>query len=66
MILVPEKMEKGQNHYLKELKEMITEKPEEPVGKVLATFCHRHGVSMDQCKKYFEELVEKGEIEEKE
>ena len=59
-------MEKGQNHYLKELKEMIRDEPDEPVGKVLATFCQRHGVSMDQCRKYFDELVEKGEIEEKE
>jgi hypothetical protein len=57
----------GKKHHFKELKEMIQEKePSEPVGKVLANFCHRHGVPMDQCQKYYDELVAKGEIKEKE
>ena len=57
----------GKKHHLKELKEMLQEKePSEPIGKVLATFCHRHGVPMDQCRKYYYELVAKGEIDEKE
>jgi hypothetical protein len=55
----------GKKHHLKELKEMIHENPSEPVGKVLANFCHRHSVPMDQCKKYYDELVAKGEIKEK-
>ena len=57
----------GKKHHLKELKEMIQEKgPSEPVGKVLATFCHRHGVPMEQCREYYGELAAKGEVTEKE
>jgi hypothetical protein len=58
-------MEKGEKHYLSELKEMINDKPAEPLGKVLANFCQRHGVSMDQCRVYYDKLVEKGEIKKK-
>jgi hypothetical protein len=62
---MPKEMVKGEKHYLNELKEMIQEKPSEPVGKVLANFCQRHGVSMDQCKVYYDKLVEKGELKKK-
>jgi hypothetical protein len=48
---------------VKELKEMIQEKkPDEPVEKVLVNFCSRHAVSMKTCKKYYDRMVEKGEV----
>jgi hypothetical protein len=63
---MPHEMVKGKKHYLKELKDMIQEDPTEPAEKILANFCQRHGVPMDQCRKYYEELVVKGEVKEKE
>ncbi len=48
---------------IQELKEMIQQKPKnEPVEKVLVNFCERHAVSMGTCRKYYERLVEKGEV----
>ena len=48
---------------IKELKEMIEEKPpEEPVEKVLNKFCERHAVTLGTCRKYYKRLVEKGEV----
>jgi len=48
---------------VQELKEMIQEKkPDEPVEKVLVNFCSRHAVSMKTCKKYYDRMVEKGEV----
>ena len=48
---------------IKELKEMIEERPpEEPVEKVLIKFCERHAVTLGTCRKYYKRLVEKGEI----
>jgi len=61
---MPEKMANGKKHYLNELKEMLQE-GKEPKDKVFAVFCQRHGVSMDQCKKYYNELTAKGEVKEK-
>ena len=53
-------------HTIQELKEMIKErKPNEPVEKVLTVFCGRHGISMDECRVYYNQLVKKGEIKEK-
>jgi hypothetical protein len=57
---MPEKTSKGEKHYLKELKEMLQE-AKEPKEKVLAVFCQRHGISMDQCRKYYDELMAKKE-----
>jgi hypothetical protein len=57
---MPEKTPKGEKHYIKELKEMLQE-GKEPKEKVLAVFCQRHGISMDQCRKYYDELMAKGE-----
>jgi len=52
--------------HVAELKEMIQEKkPTEPVEKILAKFCERHGVSLDTCRVQYNRLVEKGEIKEK-
>ena len=62
---MPQDIQKGKEHYLKELKEMIQENPSEPAGKLLANFCQRHGIPMDECSKYYEELVAKGETKQK-
>jgi hypothetical protein len=57
---IAEKMPKEK---IQELKEMIQEKgPEEPVEKVLVKFCERHAVTLGTCRKYYERLVEKGEV----
>jgi len=61
---MPGKMVKGEKHYLEELKQQLQES-NEPKEKVLTVFCHRHGISMDQCKKYYDQLSSKGELEEK-
>ena len=55
--------EKGKEHHLSELKEMIQE-TKEPKEKVLAVFCQRHGVSMDQCRAYYDQLLAEGKIKE--
>ena len=57
--------EKMPKEKVQELKEMIQEKaPSEPVEKVLVKFCSRHAVSMETCKKYYDRMVDKGEIKE--
>lgn len=58
---MPKGKDRGKEHYLKELKEMV-EESKEPTGKVLTNFCHRHGISMDECRKYYDDLLSKGEI----
>jgi hypothetical protein len=56
--------EKMPKEKLKELKEMIREKKlDDPVEKVLVDFCSRHAVSLKTCKKYYDRMVEMGEIE---
>jgi hypothetical protein len=58
--------EKMDKQHIQELKEMIQEKePKEPVEKVLVKFCERHAVSLDTCRKHYEQLVAKGEVKEK-
>ena len=48
---------------IQELKEMIQEKGSgEPMEKVLVNFCERHAVTLGTCRKYYERLVEKGEV----
>ncbi len=50
---------------IQELKDMIREKPAgESVEKVLVDFCERHAVSLGTCRKYYEQLVERGEVKE--
>jgi truncated hemoglobin YjbI len=57
---IAEKMPKEK---IQELKEMIKEKtPDQPIEKVLVNFCERHAVSLKTCRKYYERLVEKGEV----
>ena len=57
---MPEKMSKGKKHYVEELKEMLQES-KEPKDEVLAVFCERHGISMDECRKYYAEVTSKQE-----
>jgi len=58
--------EKMPKEKIRELKEMINEKaPNEPVEKVLVKFCERHGVSLNACRRYYDQMVEKGEVEKK-
>jgi predicted solute-binding protein len=58
--------EKMDKEHIQELKEMVQEKKKgEPVEKVLAKFCERHGVSLNTCRVYYDRLVKNGEIEEK-
>ena len=53
-------------HKIQELKDMIkNRKPSEPVEEVLAIYCQRHGVTMNTCRIYYDQLVKKGEIKEK-
>jgi hypothetical protein len=57
---VAEKMPKEK---IDELKQMLKEKkPDEPIEKVLVNFCERHAVTLGTCRKYYERLVENGEV----
>ncbi len=60
---MPKEMAKGEKHYVEELREMIEQQrgKKESVEKVFAVFCHRHGISMDECRKYYEKLEAEGE-----
>jgi len=61
-----EMIEKMDKQHIQELKKMIQEKePQESVEKVLITFCARHAVSLDTCRKHYEKMVAKGEVKEK-
>lgn len=53
-------------HKAQELKDMIKDRnPGESVEEVLVIYCHRHGMSVDECRVYYDQLVKKGEIKEK-
>ena len=55
--------ERMDKQHIQELKEMIqAKKPQEPVEKVLVAFCARHAVSLNTCRKHYEQLVAKGEV----
>jgi hypothetical protein len=56
---LPSQTDKEEKHHLSELKEMLNQSTE-PKEKVLAVFCHRHGISMTDCEFYYEKLVAKG------
>ena len=57
---------KVESHMVEELKETIKQKkPGEPVEKTLAVFCSKTGISMETCRVYYKQLVDKGEIKEK-
>jgi len=58
--------DKIDKHLIQELKERIKEKkPDEPVEKILTVFCERTGVSMNDCRICYDELIKRGEIEKK-
>ncbi len=59
--LLPTTKDKEENRHLNELKEMLVQ-TKEPKEKVLAVFCHRHGISMADCEVYYEKLVAKGDV----
>lgn len=49
-----------------ELIELVKNKEKsEPVEKVLALFCHRHGLDLAECGNYYSQLVKEGKIKEK-
>jgi hypothetical protein len=51
---------------IEELKEKIKQKnPDEPVEKTLTVFCSKTGISMNTCRGYYKQLLDKGEIKEK-
>jgi hypothetical protein len=56
---LPKKFDEKQ--HLNELKEMLNQATE-PKEKVLAVFCHRHGIAMTDCEVYYKKLVAKGEV----
>jgi len=57
--------EKVRKEKIQKLKEMIQDKePDETADQVLVKFCARSGVSLDTCRKYYQHLVESGEIKE--
>jgi hypothetical protein len=59
-----EKIDK--QHKAQELKNMIKDrKPSESVEEVLVKYCHRHGISVDDCRVYYDKLVKSGDIKEK-
>ena len=61
--LLSDKLDK---HKIQELREMVKEKaPDQPVEKVLAVFCERHGLTSGTCRYYYNLLVENGDIKEK-
>ena len=63
MMQMSDKLDK---HKIQELREMIKEKnPDQPVEKVLAIFCERHGLTSGTCRYYYNLLVENGDIKEK-
>ena len=52
-------------HKIEELKDMIkNRKRGEPVEEVLTIYCQRHGISIETCRVYYDQLVKKGEIKE--
>ena len=63
-----ERMAEGKKHYIEELREMVVEqkKKGQPVDEILAVFCERHSLSLDECQKYYDALVAQGVIKPKE
>ena len=53
-------------HKAQEFKDMIkNRKPGETVDEVLVIYCNRNGISMEDCRGYYDKLVKTGEIKEK-
>lgn len=53
-------------HKIQELTDMLNDrKPNESVEEVLVTYCQRHGISLDDCRNYYNQLAKEGKIKEK-
>ena len=53
-----------EEHSLNALREMLRDRKDEPAGEVLAVFCERYGLSIEECRRFYDMLVERGEIKE--
>ena len=54
-----------EEHSLMALKEMLRDRnKKETVGEVLTVFCERYGLSIEECRRFYDLLVERGEIKE--
>jgi hypothetical protein len=52
--------------HVQELLEMVKgRKKNESAEDILSVFCQRHGLSLETCRLYYDDLVEKGEIKKK-
>ena len=57
------RLNRQDKEHLDELKEMVNERKKgESAEEILTFFCHRHGIDMAQCRKYYDQLVANGEI----
>ncbi|MGD6851655.1 MAG: hypothetical protein ACQCN6_06310 [Candidatus Bathyarchaeia archaeon] len=53
-------------HSLEALQEMIQDRKKgEPVEEVLAIFCQRYSLTMEDCRSLYNELVAQGKIKER-
>jgi hypothetical protein len=51
---------------LDELKQNLKDKkPDQPADKIIAVFCQKTGLTMDECRVYYKKLVKDGNIKEK-
>jgi hypothetical protein len=58
--------DKIQNEHMQELREMVKgKKPSEPADEVIAVFCQRHGISLDTCRLYYNEIMKEDKVKEK-
>ena len=58
--------ENTDNHKFKELKQMLLDRDsDESAEEVLTKFCERHGISLKDCRVYYDQLVKEGEIKPK-
>lgn len=58
--------DKLNEEHKRELREMVKEKKnKQPVEEVLSVFCQRHGLSLDECQAYYNQLVKSGAIKER-
>jgi hypothetical protein len=58
--------DKVDKEHLKELKEMVKErKPNQKEEEVLAIFCQRHGLTMETCRLYYDQLKKSSENKKK-
>jgi hypothetical protein len=56
---------KVDDHMLEELKANLKGKKPDQQDKVIAIFCQKTGLTMDECKVYYKQLVKDGNKKEK-